>query len=192
MSWRQQTRTVTNHLLRHILILGGCVLLLWIIEVVDWLFWGWSLDAYGIRPRTLSGLQNILWAPLLHANFTHLLANTVPFLILGWFVLLRGARDFAVTIVCSVLISGLGIWLFGGANTLHLGASGVVFGFLGALLARAYYERSAVALGLGIAALLLYGGMLAGLAPWQPGISWLGHLFGLLGGMVAAYLLTER
>jgi membrane associated rhomboid family serine protease len=90
------------------------------------------------------------------------------------------------------LVSGLGIWLFGGANTVHLGASGVIFGLLGALLARAYFERSWVALGLAVVAAFLYGGMLWGLLPGMPGVSWLGHFFGFFGGVLAAWMMADQ
>jgi membrane associated rhomboid family serine protease len=125
-------------------------------------------------------------------GFGHLAANTVPLIVLGWLVMLRRTRDFIVVTLVSVLVSGLGIWLFGGANTIHLGASGVIFGLLGALLARAYFERSWVALGLAIVAGLLYGGMLWGVLPGAPGVSWLGHFFGFVGGVLAARLLADE
>jgi membrane associated rhomboid family serine protease len=106
--------------------------------------------------------------------------------------MLRRTRDFVVVALVSALVSGLGIWLFGGGRTIHLGASGVIFGLLGALLARAYFERSWVALGLAIVAALLYGGMLWGVLPGAPGVSWLGHFFGFVGGIMAARLLADE
>ena len=92
----------------------------------------------------------------------------------------------------AALVSGLAIWLLGGPRTVHLGLSGVIFGYLGYLLCRGYFERSAFSLILAILALLLYGGMLWGLLIWQPGVSWLGHTFGFLGGGLAAYQLVNR
>jgi membrane associated rhomboid family serine protease len=165
---------------------------LWVIEIADVVTPRATLDWYGIHPRTLVGLRNILLAPLLHAGFGHLLANTLPLLLLGFLIIVRSRQDFVSVTLAAVLASGLGVWLFGGGNTVHLGASGVVFGYLGYLLARGWFERSATALLLGLAALLLYGGALGGVLPRADGISWLAHLFGFLGGAAAAWLLVKR
>jgi membrane associated rhomboid family serine protease len=165
---------------------------LWAIELVDLVTPRSTLDWYGIHPRTLLGLRNILLAPLLHAGFGHLLANTLPLIILGALIIVRSRQDFISVTLMSVLVSGLGVWLFGGGNTVHIGASGVVFGYLGYLLARAWFERSAAALLLGLAALVLYGGALGGVLPRADGVSWLAHLFGLAGGAGAAWLLVKR
>ena len=116
----------------------------------------------------------------------------MPLLILCWLVLLRGLRDFVDATVLAALISGLGIWAFGASNSIHIGASGLVFGYLGYLTARGYFERSLVAVSLAAAALLLYGGLLIGVLPSRAGVSWLGHLFGFLGGILAAYLHAPR
>ncbi len=182
----------SRHLGRHAALLAAIVAILWALEIVDQIILRGTLDASGIRPRTWSGLGQILIAPWLHVGFGHLAANTVPLIVLGWLVMLRRTRDFIVVTLVSVLVSGLGIWLLGGANTIHLGASGVIFGLLGALLARAYFERSWVALGLAIVAGLLYGGMLWGVLPGAPGVSWLGHFFGFVGGVLAARLLADE
>ena len=185
--WRMTGRTFS----RQLTVLGVLVALLWGLEIVD-LFFGGSLDGWGIRPRTWSGLGHILTAPWVHVGFGHLIANTIPLVVLGFLVLMRGMRDFVVVAVIAALVSGLGVWLFGGARTLHLGASGVIFGLLGYLLARAYFERSWVALGFAAVAVVLYGGMLWGVLPGRPGVSWLAHLFGALGGILAAWLVADR
>jgi membrane associated rhomboid family serine protease len=182
----------SRHLGRHAALLATIVVILWFLEILDQLIFRGSFDGFGIRPRTWSGLGQILIAPWLHVGFGHLAANTVPLVVLGWLVMLRRTRDFIVVALVSALVSGLGIWLFGGARTIHLGASGVIFGLLGALLARAYFERSWAALALAVVAGLLYGGMLWGLLPGTPGVSWLGHFFGLLGGVLAARLLADE
>jgi membrane associated rhomboid family serine protease len=163
--------------------------LLWLLEIVDSLV-GHRLDVFGIQPRTLAGLRNILFAPFLHSGFFHLLANTIPFLILGWFVMLRRVKDFFYVSVIAALVSGLGVWIFGAAHTVHLGISGVIFGYMGFLLLRGYFEQSLLALLLAILAFFLYGGMLWGVFPVQPDVSWLGHLFGFMGGGLAAYQIT--
>lgn len=188
----ERTQGVRRHLLRHALILGALVAVLWGVELFDWLALRGALDGLGIQPRTLGGLQAIVVAPWLHAGFGHLLANTIPLVVLGWFVMLRRTSDFFIVMLATLLASGLGIWLFGGAATIHLGVSGVVFGLFGYLLARGYYERSAVAIALAVVAFLIYGGMVWGMLPLQSGVSWQGHLFGFVGGVVVAYLQVRN
>src|SRR3984893_14511553 len=172
-------------------ILGVCVLLAWSVELVDRVAFGGSLERYGIQPRNVAGLWGILAAPVLHAGWLHLFANTVPFVVLGWLVMLRRLSDFVVVTALALLIGGLGVWLLGAPNSIHVGASGLIFGYLGYLLARGYFERSVWAVLLGLAALLLYGGVLWGVLPGQPGISWEGHLFGFVGGAAAARVLVS-
>lgn len=192
IDWRatafERTQGVRRRLMRHVFVLGALVAVLWGIELFDVLVLRGALDGLGIQPRTLGGLQAIVLAPWLHAGFGHLLANTIPLVVLGWFVMLRRTSDFLIVALATLLASGAGIWLFGGASTIHLGVSGVVFGLFGYLLARGYYERSAVALALALVAFLIYGGMVWGMLPLQRGISWQGHLFGFVGGAVVAYL----
>lgn len=192
IDWRstalERTQGVRRHLMRHAFILGVLVAVLWGIELIDWLVLRGALDGLGIQPRTPGGLQAIVVAPWLHAGFGHLFANTIPLVVLGWFVMLRRTSDFFIVSLAALLASGLGIWLFGGASSIHLGVSGVVFGLFGYLLARGYYERSGVAIMLALVAFLIYGGMVWGMLPLQRGISWQGHLFGCLGGVVVAYL----
>ena len=165
--------------------------LLYAVEVVDTLL-GNRLDRAGIEPRDIDGLDGIVFAPLLHAGWGHLLANTLPLLVLGFLILLAGvARWLAVTAVVWV-VGGAGVWLTGGENTLHLGASVLVFGWLVYLLLRGFFSRSAAHVAMGVLLLFLYGGALWGVLPGQPGISWQGHLFGAVGGAWAASLLGRR
>jgi membrane associated rhomboid family serine protease len=171
-------------------ILFACVLAAWLVELVDRVAYSGSLERYGIHPRDVASLWGIVVAPLLHAGWLHLIANTGPFVVLGWLVMLRGIRDFVVVTCLAVTLGGLGVWLVGTSNSIHVGASGVIFGYLGYLLARGYFERSLWAIVVGLAALLLYGGVLWDVLPGQPGISWEGHLFGFLSGVAAARLLV--
>lgn len=189
---RRSLNFTAQNLMSQAAILAAAVALLWLFELADLLIWHGGLDAYGIEPRTAAGLRHLFIAPLMHAGFAHLFANTVPFVVLGWFVMLRHTTDFFVVTAVAALVSGLGIWLFGGPSTIHVGASGVVFGYLGFLLGRGYLERSAGAILLALVALFLYGGMIWGVLPTARGVSWLGHLFGFVGGMLAAWLLVER
>jgi membrane associated rhomboid family serine protease len=171
-------------------ILGGFILFIWLLEAVDWLLGG-NFDHFGIIPRQTSGLWGIGAAPLLHAGFSHVAANTIPFIVLGWFVLLRGRRTFMIVTLIAVLVSGLGTWLIAPSASIHLGASGLIFGYFGYLLFRGYFERSWEAIVWSIFVGVLYGGMLLGIFSQNPGISWQMHLFGFLGGGMAAYLLTN-
>ena len=143
-------------------ILFVCVFLAWSVELVDRVAYGGSLERYGIQPRTLTGLWGILVAPLLHVGWVHLTANTVPFVVLGWLVMLRKISDFIVVTALAIVVGGLGVWLLGAPNSIHVGASGLIFGYLGYLLARGYFERSIWAVLLGVVALVLYGGVLWG------------------------------
>jgi membrane associated rhomboid family serine protease len=163
--------------------------LMWGLEILD-LAWGGYLDRFGIRPRMVSSLSGILAAPFLHGGWRHLISNTIPFAILGWLIMLRGLDEFWVVTVLATLASGLGTWLFGAPNTLHIGASGVIFGYFGFLLTRAYFERSWGSIALAVLVFALFGGMIWGILPIRVGISWEGHWFGLLGGVGAAYLIS--
>jgi membrane associated rhomboid family serine protease len=164
---------------------------LWTVELVDRLVLGGALDYFGIHPRSLGGLWGILFAPFLHGSFAHLAANTVPLLVLGWLVMLRENWEFYVVTALSALVGGLGVWLLGAPNSVHIGASGVVFGLLGFLLLRGYFERSFPSVFLSLVVGFFYGGVLWGVLPGQPGISWEAHLFGFLGGVIAARLLAR-
>ncbi|BAD80449.1 hypothetical protein syc2259_c [Synechococcus elongatus PCC 6301] len=163
---------------------------MWAIALVNSLLFSNRLVFYGIRPRNLGGLWGILFAPFLHLNLAHLLANTVPFLVLGGLIILRSLRDFWVTLGITLLVSGLGVWLFGSARSVHVGASGLVFGFFGFLLSSSLFDRSLPTLIFAVVAFFLYGSLIWGVLPLQDGVSWEGHLFGFVGGAIAAKLLA--
>ncbi len=183
---------MTRRLKRHAMLLGSILLTLWLLELVDWVVFRGALDAYGIQPRTIIGVRGIALAPLLHRGFTHLAGNSVGFMIFGGVLLLLGRRDFLVVTVLTMVVSGLGVWLVGAAHTVHVGASGVIFGLGGYVLMRGYVQRSVGAILLSLVMGSVYGSMLWGVLPLRSGLSWEGHLFGLIGGMLAAYLLGRR
>ncbi|MCU0527382.1 MAG: rhomboid family intramembrane serine protease [Elainella sp. Prado103] len=187
---REEVKGLLNEIGTQVLILGTIVGIMWGLEILD-LFLGGYLDRFGIRPQSIPGLRGILFAPFLHGNFIHLLFNTVPFLVLGWFVMLRRTSDFWVVTAIVMLISGLGVWLFAPPFTNHIGASGVVFGYFGFLLSRGYFERSFSSILMSVIVGLLYGSMIWGVLPIRYGISWQGHLFGFVGGIIAAWLLAK-
>lgn len=150
-----------------------------------------DLDAAGVEPRTGDGLWGILFAPILHADWAHLTANTVPALVLGFLVMLSGiGRGIAATAIIW-LVGGIGTWLFAGSGENHIGASTLIFGWLTYLIVRGIFTRKAGQILLGVVVLFLYGGMLWGVLPSEPWISWQGHLFGALGGILAAWILSS-
>ena len=171
-------------------IVGLLFLLMWGLEIVDTIV-NHRLDEYGIEPREVDGLVGIVAAPFLHADFGHLIGNTVPFVVMGVLIALGGAaRVIAVTVIVA-LVSGAGVWLIAQDNSNHIGASGVVFGYATYLITRGFYNKSALEIAVGIVIVAIFGtALLGGLAP-QQGISWQGHLFGAIGGVVAARLLMR-
>lgn len=170
---------------------GGFVALLWVIEFVDTLMDN-RLDAEGVQPRETDGLLGIVFAPLLHAGWGHLVANTLPCLVLGFLILLSGLRTWLGVTAIVWVVGGFGTWLTGQDNSVHLGASVLVFGWLVYLLVRGFFSRQPGQIALGVVILVMYGGVLWGVLPGQDGISWQGHLFGAVGGGLAAWLLAPR
>lgn len=158
---------------------------LWSIELLNAAM-NHALSAHwGLIPRTREGAPGILLHPLLHANVNHLLANTLGLLILGGVVMLRDARDFWRTTLLGTLVGGIGGWIFG-RTSIHVGLSGVIFAYLGYLLTTGFFDRRASSILISITAALLWGGLLFGLSPFQARVSWELHLFGLVGGVLAA------
>ncbi|TRV41644.1 MAG: rhomboid family intramembrane serine protease [Microcystis panniformis Mp_MB_F_20051200_S9] len=175
------------------IILATFVAIFWLLEILDQFIFRGSLNYFGIIPHQVIGLRGILFAPFLHGDFPHLIANTVPFLILGWLVMLQETSDFFIVTGLTMLVGGLGVWLFAAPGSIHIGASILIFGYLGFLLLRGYFQRNIPSILLSILVFLLYGGTIWGVLPSRPGISWQGHLFGFLGGVLAAKLIaTEK
>jgi len=175
---------------QQILLILGCVALLWLVECVNALL-DHRLNRWGILPRTLAGLAGILLSPFLHGSFAHLILNTLPLVTLGGFVALQGTRIFFAVSLWIILLSGAALWLLG-RSAYHVGASSVLFGYFGYLVARGWCERSVTALLVALLTLVLYGGIVWGVLPTRPFISWEGHLFGLLAGVLVARLATPR
>jgi membrane associated rhomboid family serine protease len=177
----------TNALLLVVAMVG----LMWILEVVD-IAADHRLDNYGIHPRDVDGLAEILSAPFLHAGFGHLVSNTVPFLAMGAAIALGGLLRVALVTLIVALVSGFGTWLIAASNSVHLGASGVVFGYATYLVSRGIFSRRLSELAVGVVVVAIWGiGLLQGLLP-QERISWQAHLFGAIGGVVAASVLAGR
>ena len=152
---------------------------------------GNALDQFGIVPRQVRGLIGIPLAPVLHAGFAHLLSNTLPLLILGGFVAFRGKSILIGLIVFVNIVGGLGTWIIGSTGV-HLGASILVFGFFGYLVARGWYDRSFISIAVAIVVLILYGGLIFGVLPVRAFVSWEGHLLGMLAGVVYARIYRKK
>jgi membrane associated rhomboid family serine protease len=175
---------------RALVVMCAAVPVLFGIELLDYWLAEDLVVTGGIRPRRVDGLDGVLLAPLLHVNFAHLYGNSVPLILLGTFVLASGARRFIASTLFIMVFSGMGVWLVGNPDTVVVGASGVIFGYLGLLLARGLIERRWWHLWVGVLVGLLYGWQVIGVLPGavDPQVSWEGHLFGFLGGVVAAVL----
>ncbi len=174
------------------------VVLLYLIEIVDQLT-GHALDRNGIRPLETDGLSGIIFAPLLHADWAHLVANTVPALVLGFLVTLTGMARFVWATAIIWIVGGLGTWLIGDIGgcrleTNHIGASGLIFGWLAFLLVFGWLTRHIWWIVTGLVVLFVYGGILWGAVPVLDrcgGVSWQGHLCGAAAGLLAAYWLSR-
>lgn len=187
---------------RAFVVMCAVVPVLFLIEVINWTTDHGLAASAGIVPRRLYGIDGILFAPFLHASFLHVTANSVPLILLGTFVLAGGVRRTLWSTGLIVLVAGVGVWTLGdvffvgedeaGGTFVHVGASGVVFGYLGLLLARAVVERSWWSAGVAVLAGALFGPQLQSVLPGQDGISWEGHLFGFIGGVLAAILFRRR
>nr|WP_221308920.1 rhomboid family intramembrane serine protease [Nocardiopsis mwathae] len=164
---------------------------MWIIEVFDFLLGGVLDHTFGLRAWQTDAPWTVLTAPFMHADFQHLMSNTVPFLVLGSLVALSGLSRFMWTTVIVMVISGVGVWLFSTPGTLTVGASGLVFGYFGYTVLRGIIERRTIDIVIMISVIIFYGTLIWGVLPQQVGISWQAHLFGFIGGLIAAYVLPK-
>ena len=169
--------------LQPVLVLVGVI---WAVEIVN-LLTGHVLVSWGILPRSLSGLMGIALAPLIHGGLWHTLSNTVPLALLGTLTLASGRKRFWQTTIAIALLSGALVWLFA-REAYHVGASSLVFGYFGAILARAFTERSLSSMAIAFATLVIYGGLLWGLLPLRNHISFEGHLFGFVAGIAVVWI----
>jgi membrane associated rhomboid family serine protease len=165
--------------------------LCWLVFLVNNVLCSARLNAYGIWPRHLSGLPGIIWSPFLHGSFPHLVANTVPLLVLGAILCARNASEFIRVCAAGIFLGGVLTWLFA-RNAIHIGASGLVFCFFGYLASQAYFKRTIGSLILSVICIVGYGGMLRGLFPHSGGISWESHVAGLIAGIVIAWLSSNE
>jgi membrane associated rhomboid family serine protease len=183
---------ITRELKTQVTILGSFLGTFWVVEILDRFVFRNRLDIFGIIPRTFIGLRGILFAPFLHGGFPHLIANTIPFLVLGWLVMLQETTDFVIVTLFTMVVGGIGVWLFAASGSVHIGASILIFGYLGFLLFRGYFQRNLPSIALSIIVGVMYGGLVWGVLPTDPRISWQGHLFGFLGGVLAASAIAKE
>lgn len=174
-------------------VIAAVLAAMWLIEIVDTIALDDRLEQNGIRPRSSEGLDGIVWAPFLHGGFPHLIGNTIPFAILSALALTGGLRRYLTASALIILVGGALVWAFAiGSNENHIGASGWVFGLFGFLIGAAVFEKRAVSIIVAIVALFIYGGtILFGFVP-RPGLSWEGHLFGFIAGVIAARVIAIR
>ncbi|MGL4307040.1 MAG: rhomboid family intramembrane serine protease [Mycobacteriaceae bacterium] len=181
------------------MVVGSFTVMLYVIELADVIL-GHRLDHAGIEPQTVDGFWGILFAPILHAGWGHVLANTLPTLVLGFLCALAGLRQFIIVTAIIWIVSGMGTWFLGdigtglpaNMHTTHLGASSLIFGWLTFLLTRGLFTRNLWQILLGVAVFCGYGGLLWGIFPGRFGISWQGHLCGAVAGVLAAWFVASR
>lgn len=169
-------------------LIGSVTVVMWVLEGIDVLDNG-ALDQFGIQPHDVNDLPDIFTAPFMHAGFPHLMANTIPFVILGFIAAARGIAKFLAASLIIIVVGGLGVWFFSSANT--LGSSILIFGFFGYLVGRGIFERRVLDVVIAVLVVAVYGTMLVGVVPNDPTISWQGHLFGLIGGVLGAWFLRR-
>ncbi len=171
--------------------LAGFIVLLWAIQALNWVMGGALNPAFGLIPRRVEGLDGVALMPLLHGSYGHLLANTAPLAVMGALLALTATRALIAVNAIIVLGGGVAVWLLG-SPAIHIGASGLVFGWFGFLVARGWLDRSPVTVicALGVGA--LYGAMLWGVLPGRAGVSWEAHLFGALAGIGAARIVPTH
>jgi len=167
------------------------VIVIWAVHLINGLLFGGVLIFFGIHPLDLSSIWHIFTSPLLHADFGHLISNTVPGAVFSFLIGMSGKRVWWEVLAFVVIVGGLGTWLLGGVGTNHIGASGLVYGWLGYLLVRGIFNRSLPQILVGVVLGVFYSGLVWGVLPGTPGVSWQAHLFGALGGILAGMLITS-
>ncbi|MFF9050740.1 rhomboid family intramembrane serine protease [Streptomyces erythrochromogenes] len=179
-------RTQTDRARTAAKLMLGWVALLWVLEAVDYAT-GHALDQYGILARDPDSLTGIVSAAFLHFGFDHVASNSVPLLVLGFIAALSGIRRFLAVCGLILLADGLGTWLISPSGTMTLGASGIVFGLFGYLLVRGFVERKALGIAVAVGVAAVWGTtIVSGILPTDSGVSWQGHLCGLVAGIVTA------
>jgi membrane associated rhomboid family serine protease len=172
-----------------LIVMGAFLAVIWILQVVNWAD-GYRLDSeFGILPEHVSRLGEIFTAPFLHVSWQHIEGNSVPLFVLGVLAAYRSIGRFLLLTLIVTVTSGMAVWLFQSPNTLTVGASGLIFGYFGYVLVRGFIDRNLIDIGVGLVAGVLYWTILEVAIPGTPGVSWIDHVGGLVGGVLAAWLL---
>src|SRR5580693_9586006 len=175
-----------------LIVMGAFLAVIWVLQVVNWAD-GYRLDTeFGILPEHVSRLPEIFTAPFLHFSWQHIEGNSRPLFVLGVLAAYRSVARFLVVSLIVLVTSGLAVWLFQSSNELTVGASGLIFGYFGYVLVRGFLDRNMVDIGVGAVAGVLYWTILQVAIPGTPGVSWIGHLGGLVGGVIAAWVVRTR
>jgi membrane associated rhomboid family serine protease len=172
-----------------LIVMGVLLAMIWILQVVNWAD-GYRLDSeYGILPEHMGRLGEIFTAPFLHFSWQHIEGNSVPLFVLGVLAAYRSIGRFLLASLIIAVTSGMAVWLFQSPNELTVGASGLIFGYFGYVVVRGFFDRNLIDIGVGLVAGALYWTILTVAMPGTPGVSWIGHLGGLAGGVLAAWVL---
>lgn len=172
-------------------VMVGFLAILWIVQFANWADSYHLVFRYGIRPRDLTGLPYILTAPFLHLSWTHIESNSGPLFIFGFLAAYRGVVRFVWLTVLVIVTSGLAAWFFGTTGTIGAGASGVVFGYLGYILVRGFFDRHGVDILIGAVMALCFAYQFTVLLP-KTGIGWQDHIGGLVGGVAGGWIFRDR
>ncbi len=171
---------------------GGFVALIWVIEILDAIM-NQRLDNNGVRPWTFDGLWGIVFAPVLHDDWAHIISNTVPAFVLTFVIVMSsGTMRWLEATAIIWVTAGVGTWLIGGLNTNHVGASSLVFGWVAFLVLRGVFAKKFSEIAIGVVIAAVYGYLIWGVLPSNNGVSWQGHLCGVIGGIIAAVILGRR
>ena len=163
----------------------------WSVHLINAVVFGGGLSNYGIRPLDVDCLWGIITAPLLHGSLEHLMSNSLPGALFCFLIGLSGRRVWWEVTLITTVVAGLGTWFLGGAGTSHIGASGLVYGWLAYLVVRGIFNRSGTQIALGLVLAFFYSGLILGVLPGTPGVSWQAHLFGAIGGFFAGMIITS-
>lgn len=183
---RPANRVLPPNLVQAGVVVASFAVLLYLIEFADRLLPA-DLEMNGIIPRSVDGLDGIIWSPLLHGEWAHLIGNSVPLLVFAFLAMANGLSQWIMVTATIWLVSGVGVWLTSPEGTVTIGASGLCFGWLLFLLVRGLFNRSILQLCVAAVLFAYWGTTLLGVLPGDTGISWQGHLFGAIGGVVAAW-----
>ena len=169
----------------------GYILVIWAVHFTNMLMFGGDLTYFGIHPLDISSVWHIVTSPLVHGSTSHIIANTIPGAIFCFLIAWSGRRVFWEVTLITLLIGGIGVWFIGGIGSTHVGASGLIYGWLAYLIVRGIFNRSLSQVGLGAILVFFYSGLIWGVLPSEPGVSWQAHLFGAIGGILAGAFITS-